>query len=76
MLPKFLSKTEMEFYIPMERFNYWPEDTFSFCPKCGMDSFELLFKNKLEIYIQCRICNALWIIKPTGGPIHVDAAFA
>jgi hypothetical protein len=73
MIPKFRSKAQMRLYYPVENFELWPEDTFSFCPQCGMDSFELLCEGSLEAYVKCRVCGTLWVIKAAFGSIRYDA---
>jgi hypothetical protein len=73
MILKFRSKAEMKFYHPLERFNHWPEDTFSFCPECGTDAFELLFENESDSFVRCRHCSALWITKTKVRSVHFDA---
>lgn len=67
MFTRFWSKAQMRLYIPLDRFEDWPEDTFSFCPKCGMDSFELLFEVGTETYIRCRVCGSLWVSNSALG---------
>ncbi len=62
MFQKFWSKAQMELYFPLEKFEPWPEDTFSFCPKCAFDSFELLFDSGLQRFVRCAVCGALWIV--------------
>jgi len=51
----------MRLYYPLEMFEAWPKDTFSFCPKCALDSFEPLLDNGPEHYIRCKVCGSLWI---------------
>jgi hypothetical protein len=62
MFQKFWSKGQMRLYLSMEKFEPWPEDTFSFCPKCAFDSFELLLDSGLERHIRCTVCGSLWIV--------------
>ena len=76
MILKFRSKAQMNLYVPMQEFERWPEDTFSFCPKCSYESFELLYENESEAYIRCHLCNALWIIKSSAGNIRNGLALA
>jgi len=76
MILKFRSKAEMKFYHPMERFNQWPVDTFSFCPRCGTDAFELLFENDSESFVCCRHCSALWVMESNCRQVHFDAVLS
>jgi hypothetical protein len=76
MLQKFWSKAQMSFFVPIGSFEDWPEGTYSFCPQCAMDSFELLFKNRTESYVRCRACGALWVINAAMGPVLCDPVTA
>ena len=74
MLQKFWSKAQMSFFVPLERFELWPEGTYSFCPRCAMDSFELLYQNKTEAFVRCSACGKYWIINPALTHIRYEAA--
>jgi DNA-directed RNA polymerase subunit RPC12/RpoP len=73
MLSKYRSKSQMGLYFPLENFERWPEGTYSFCPRCGLDMFELLYEADRQSYIRCSVCGAQWIIG-TGSGICLDAA--
>ena len=77
MLLTFKSKPQMRLYYPLEMFEPWPKDTFSFCPKCGLDNFEMLLDWGLERYMRCNLCGSLWIAHSQTeieGPIEAVPA--
>jgi hypothetical protein len=77
MFQKFWSKAQMRLYLPLEKFEPWPEDTFSFCPKCALDSFELLLDSGCESYVRCQVCGSLWIVRSLAKcDLPVEAALA
>jgi len=61
MLSKYRSKSRMGLDCPLEKFEWWPDGTYSFCPRCGLDLFELLFRTDNSAYIKCSVCGAQWI---------------
>jgi hypothetical protein len=75
MLSKYRSKSHMGLYLSLEDFAPWPDGTYSFCPRCGIDLFELLCENDPLSYVRCSICGAQWIVKADSG-IRLDSALA
>lgn len=67
MLSKYNSKSQMGLYIPLEKFERWPDGTYSFCPRCGLDMFELLCQAEHLSYIKCSVCGAQWITGARPG---------
>ncbi len=67
MFPRFKSKKELGINLGRNDFSEWPSATYTFCPKCGLDNFELLYEDSSDIYIRCKICNSLWNIKSARG---------
>ncbi len=77
MFQQFWSIAQMRLYLPLEKFEAWPEDTFSFCPRCALDSFELLLDSGFESYIRCKVCGSLWIVHSLAQCDHpVEASIA
>jgi len=63
MFPRFEATKDLATKIPPCDFQDWPDGTFSFCPKCGLDSFELLYKDEGQFLVRCRLCNTYWSVK-------------
>ncbi len=71
MLSRYRSKSQMGLDFPLDKFERWPNGTYSFCPRCGLDMFELLYKTELLSYIKCAVCGAQWITGARPG-ISID----
>jgi hypothetical protein len=63
MILTFKSKAQMGLYFPLEKFEPWPEDTYSFCPKCASDNVEPLLESGREHFVRCGVCGSLWIAR-------------
>ncbi len=59
---RFRSLVELQNSISLENFDVLPSDSRSSCAYCGLDIFELLYKNDNEAFIRCNLCNSLWVI--------------
>jgi len=63
MIINFSTNFELGVSKPPCDFQEWPDGTFAFCPRCGLDSFELLYRDESQFLVRCRLCNTFWSVK-------------
>ena len=59
---RFHSLKELKKSISLDNFDILPAEAENKCVYCGLDIFELLYKNDLESFVRCNLCNSLWVI--------------
>jgi len=62
MFQRFKSLYELKKCLSLENFEALSEGSDFKCKYCGLDLYEVLYKDKINKYVRCHICNALWIL--------------
>lgn len=66
MFQRFDSLYELKKCLALENFESLSPESDYKCKYCGLDLYEVLYKDQLNKYVRCHICNALWIL-PQGS---------
>lgn len=59
---RYHSLEELKNSISLDNFDILPLESENKCVYCGLNIFELLYKNDLETFARCNLCNSLWVI--------------